>query len=384
MKPIVAAASASLLLLAACGPAPSSGGGGGGTDGGIPAPEFPARHATYPLAVDHGGGVLAHPRLVTISFTGYAHADKLKAFGENIVKSNWLQASGAPYGVHDGTYLGNFVFDTSPTTASGNGTASFIESHIRSGELPAAKKGEAPILYMVFYNLGVPILTGPNNDASCSTFAGFHQEASFATGRFAFAVLPQCPGDDWTYIETAASHELIEAATDPWPSSAPGWYVDSPSSPWMALGAEVGDECIDLVVTEGQDTYQRVWSNAAAASGNQNPCVPVKSGVQFGVTTTSDTTIVAHPGKDLTIHMHGWSAAARDPWSVDVFTWSEDFAGNPFLESSTMNNGDTDALHITIPAGTPAGSSALYLVVAHGASGSYSSTFWPVQVTVGS
>ena len=381
MKSIAAAVSASFLLLAACGPA-SPGGGGGGTDGGTPPPEFPAQHAAYPEVVDHGGAVLARPRVVTITFTGYNYTSQVQQFAQKVVGSKWLKAAGEAYGVGNGTYEGSFEFSNGPNVASDTGTANFIEQHIQAGDLPKAAPGEDPILYMVFYSPGVPILSGYHGSASCSTFAGFHSEADFTGDRFPYAVLPECPGDfsKWSYIESAASHELIEAATDPWYRTAPGWFITDVANPWSYLGGEVGDECIGLDIVEDGETYQRTWSNSAAKAGNADPCVPAGTAVQFGVTPTAARIVWGQQGQDLKVPIHGWSAAKRSDWHVQAFTWSEDWDGQPQMDTATMNNGDTVHLDVHVPANAPHNGNALYFVIAWSDDGG--STFWPVRITI--
>lgn len=384
MKSLAALASAAVLLLAAaCGP-PTNGQGpaDGGTDGGTHGGFQVAYHAPYPQVVNHGGGVLAHPRLATITFAGYAFTSQVKAFGTNVVTSKWLKAGGKPYGVGTGTYVGNFEFPTSPSTASNTGTASFIEQHIKAGDLPSAAAGEAPILYMVFYPAGVPISLGYKGSASCSTFAGFHDEAQYSTGKFPYAVIPRCSGSfaNWDYIEPTASHELIEASTDPWVHTGNGWYLGDPKDPWSSLGGEVGDLCVDLNVQEGNDIYQRTWSNSAAKAGNANPCVPDVNQPSFGITTNDTRIITGTAGHNLTIPIRAWTSGTMDPFSLQVFTWSEDFPGQPMLSATSVNNGDIADLQVTVPASTPHSSQALYLVIATTANGGAS--FWPVVIQV--
>jgi len=52
-------------------------------------------------------------------------------------------------------------------------------------------------------------------------------------------------------------------------------------SPWVAaLYGEVGDLCVSTQINEGSFTYQRIWSNSAAAK-ELDPCVPAVPAVRL-------------------------------------------------------------------------------------------------------
>jgi len=99
-------------------------------------------------------------------------------------------------------------------------------------------------------------------------------------------VLPRCAGDGQTGLAAltlAASHELIEASTDPQPDTMPAYsFADANHVGWaLFAGAEVGDMCEldndDAYVPPGFPwVVQRIWSNRAAWAG-QTPCVPADS-----------------------------------------------------------------------------------------------------------
>lgn len=99
----------------------------------------------------------------------------------------------------------------------------------------------------------------------------------------------------------AASHEIIEATTDPHagktaptndPTAYLGFYMTNVANqawPLVLGGGEVADLCVDIFgfgedrTTSGGYTVQRVWNNLSAAAGH-DPCVPIPSGeVYFNV-----------------------------------------------------------------------------------------------------
>ena len=139
---------------------------------------------------------------------------------------------------------------------------------------------------------------------SCTGFGGYHNAMVVNGVTFAYAIMPECPvaagghhGRALQYVTLAASHELAEAATDPFsvrargrPSSATTSTSTTPrpTPGTTVVGGEVGDMCFDdLGLGQDEDgrggfTVQRIWSNAAAAA-EQRPCVPALSRPYFNV-----------------------------------------------------------------------------------------------------
>jgi hypothetical protein len=90
-------------------------------------------------------------------------------------------------------------------------------------------------------------------------------------------------------ITASASHEIVEAATDPFPDTQPAYIgVDDDHLAWSVAitgPGEVGDMCgsesSQLGRYIGYFLVQRSWSNQAAAA-NLDPCVPATSSPYFG------------------------------------------------------------------------------------------------------
>jgi hypothetical protein len=108
-----------------------------------------------------------------------------------------------------------------------------------------------------------------------------------ASGRAIFAVVSECdpePPPTWGGV---SSHEILEAATDPYPTNAAFRDVDGTDFAWelVAHGGEVGDLCAwfegGFVATpDVGPKVQRMWSNAAMKKFH-DPCIPSASGVPF-------------------------------------------------------------------------------------------------------
>ena len=143
-----------------------------------------------------------------------------------------------------------------------------------------------------------------------------------AGGNVVYAVIPDCQLQSATVsaadaITTVLSHELVEAATNPYIETAPAWYgVAAPFLIWELAtgGLELADLC-EYPITQpvggaGHFAIQRSYSNAAALAGN-DPCVPAR-GVYFNaaVVTTDDVLISPPHATNMTLATRGSYIAA--------------------------------------------------------------------------
>jgi hypothetical protein len=106
--------------------------------------------------------------------------------------------------------------------------------------------------------------------------------------------MPHCNGFMTADVQVSASHEFIEAATDPHPNTATGYAGFDPDHlSWeffQAFQDEVADACENYQWAYYTDTetkfpypVQRSWSNKSAKAGH-NPCVPVPTDPWYNVT----------------------------------------------------------------------------------------------------
>ena len=201
-------------------------------------------------------------------------------------------------------------------------------------------------------------------DTSCVTFGGYHDET--AQSHIVYALVPRCatqsaPIDE---ITPPTSHELIEAATDPHPETAPGFVtVDAPDVVWeYTPGAEVGDMCEYIAAARqrlvGEFAVQRTWSNKSAAAGH-DPCVPVLDqpyvaaapilgDVMLGGTRTTGVQITN--GSSVTFDVELISDRPTDDWTIKVDDVASIIQQLPAelactLDRSTAKAGDT--AHVT-------------------------------------
>jgi hypothetical protein len=352
---------------------------GGVGDAGSPLPAIP----------NQGGPVIAAPKLVTVTFPGFAYETQVESFGAFVVQSNWLATVGADYGVGAGTHVHVTLTDTPPATAGDADVQALLEARLQDGTLPGGTHGSANgYIYMVFY----PPSTAIDSSTCVSDPTGnyrdtdWHYAVDDATGRIAYVVMGTCAQQSMQHLGLQASHELVEAMTDPFPSTAPAYRLPQ-SSPWTALGGEIGDLCelgAHDTTTEGGFTVQRIWSNSAALAG-RSPCVPAPPGDLYVVVTGEPDVIHTAPaGGSVDVTVRAWANGPTAPWSVSTRPASTVVAGvQP--PTFTATPGATAMLTVSIPPGTPSNTVATVLLMSSSADDAgkkYAVSGWPVVVQV--
>jgi hypothetical protein len=320
----------------------NGGTGGQGGDHGAPSSTYPAFTPDVPTIVSEGGPVLSNMRLVTVTWPGDENAAVFEAFGDAIGSSSYWRQINSEYGV-GGVQSGaeNHVRLTSapPAAMTDGQIRSFLGTQI--GASPSAlPPPTSQTLYALYLSKQTTLMYG-NIDACMAGVGGYHNETTANGVRFAYAVLPQCPIFGYGNVLMSASHELNEAATDPFPGTNPAY--DSFDADHLAYSyfnqqqEEVGDACEFFpssfyMETDPSFSYyiQRQWSNASARAGH-NPCVPAVAQAYFNLTVFPeqlDTLAVAGQqtkgfkamiGQPRTFQVGFFSdrATAR-PWSIQA------------------------------------------------------------------
>ncbi len=326
---------------------------------------YPAAHSALPQVKTAGGPVLANPKAVPVFFPGFAFRTELVDFLPKMGKSAYWKAVGAEYGVGALTAATPIDITEAPNAVVTDAEiqawliSRFDGTHPEFGTTPIAGA-----VYTLFYPAtttiylgnapapapdggvegGVPEggTKGPRAQASCKSFGGYHQDVKVAGVDVAYAVIPQCatfgPLTGVDVVTGTPSHELIEAATDPFPISKPAYTtVDDDHISWtFALGAgEVGDMCAQYDSSFYKDSeigyvVQRSWSNAAAKAG-QEPCVPVPASelpyfnaspqlpdyVSLAIGTTKGVKVPVGMSKTIELDLFS-SAAMSGPMTVSI------------------------------------------------------------------
>jgi hypothetical protein len=262
-----------LLLVAAALAGPIGCTGDGGMDMGPPPPR------AWPEVVSGGGGTLVPMRLVTLVTQGDPQQPEIESFGDALVASQWWTAVGADYHLDmagPSMHMTGASLPAGMTSITRPQTIGYLSSTIAAA--PPSLQPDGLTVYVLFLPPGVAIA----GNESCNDYLlGYHSR--YGTGGDAYAVVQHCQFQFASQLEQltlTASHEVIEAATDPRPGT--GWGILSKSPPWAgsawaaADGAtieEVGDLCEGTRAIEGGFAYQRSWSVSAAKAGG-DPCVP--------------------------------------------------------------------------------------------------------------
>lgn len=318
--------------------------------------------APLPRVVDLGGPRMAHPQLVAIFFQDDPDLAELTRFTHWVVGSSWLRAAGAEYGIGAGSVLGVVTWPRpAPAATTDDALAELLFRGVADGTLPRPTTGDlGDVLYVV--HLPAQTVVTTEHEISCVEFAGYHEAERRRGVELVYAVVPTCHGffagaTDLEARELATSHEIIEAATDPFPAARPAFQVSDPTSPWLALGREVGDLCargdLSTAWSEAGFVAQRSWSNVAAATGD--PCVPVATDAPYFNTTMARRTLLRiPPGGRASIDLTGWATGAVADWALSAVATTA--GGASFaLGATRLGPGRHTTLEVAVPATTPAG-----------------------------
>ncbi|MHB8420004.1 MAG: hypothetical protein ACYDCL_18170 [Myxococcales bacterium] len=371
-----------LALDAGDGGSAADAGDGGSGDGGD-AGFLEAAHDAFPQIPYGGGPVLTHPQLVTVTFPGLAIAAQAKGYDDWVASSAWLAQVGRDYGVGNGPAPLEADLDGGPPPWSGSADiAAFLSASFDGGALPPPSP-DGGQLYVLFLPPDAPL------SGLCTAVFGFHAQGLYQGLPFAFAIVPDCPAAATGYpdpegFELVASHEILEAATNPYPAAAGGgWQLVDPSDPWWAPGfGEVADVCEGQIwqAPDGGPFAQRIWSNSQAALGTGSPCLPTPAAPYFNVSPTPDAPLTIAAGASRTVPITGWSTAAVQPWELFEMAYFGDFDPAPIFADAGIDNGETQNVLLSVPAGTPPGSRTQLWIGSYAAGASDYTSFWPVAV----
>ncbi len=340
-----------------------------------------------PQVVNDDGGVLATPTIIAVFFSDDDPTTLAprEAFYKGIGASMYWQAA-AEYGVGAATAQIVELTEAAPATiddtsdAEGDPTALelWLLAEISSKALPGPT---VPTTYMINYPASTTVTA---NGTQCIDFDGYHSDVanSDMTQVYSYGVIPHCVDMGSTYLETfggTASHELIEAATDPYPDYFPAWaQADQAHIFWDEAnnGSEVADMCENdpeamFQFSDFPYTVQRFWSDKSVLAGH-DPCVPEIPGKTFFIgvpelpgkglydyymSNVEVSSVDIAVGASKTIYVDLYSDGTIPDWDVTVVDFNYFYSGDPTqaLLDITMpitsgNNGDRLAATITVKA----------------------------------
>jgi hypothetical protein len=330
---------------------------------------------------------------VTLTYAGDPNAAAFERFSEFAAGSSWLDAVGAEFGVGTGTAAAALRLPGGgPMTITDDELKHVIATNIASGALPEPVGDPNDFVYMFYFPASTTVLdmhgapicpAGPPGDF----VAGYHYEYADAVRHFAYAVVAGCArAQEVIDYEFTASHELIEAATDPYPTLDPAYNITDYRDAWRYTFGELGDLCNQKRVMSCGHLLTRVWSNAAALSGG-SPCVPVPAGEAY-FNTSVPTTMLQNvvPGQVLSFPVTGFSDRPVPDWLAYATVYPALSTFYPVLAPDTFhpNNGHVTTLTITVPTTAMHGDYAtIYLVSTENVT-TYATDFslWPIALYV--
>lgn len=314
---------------------------------------------SLPRVTYHGGPYLRRPRVVTITFKGDdpAIVSRLEQFGSLITRTRWWREVTAGYCAH-----GECIGEGRP--GSPIRLAEVLPGHVRDVDVEEllareAKAGlnslDAETVLLVYLPAGVTL-----SDAFVPRYCdggprAYHRALKFETSKVAYAVLPRCGGE--SELTATASHEILEAATNPDPSSRGfAFERNSASAGFTAAGVEPVDPCGLLTMNthrtvESGFVVQRAWSNRQASLG-RDPCVPTRAAQSYVALVPRQPVVrLTHAGDSATISLDAAADGSITNWAVSALADNGHQEREPCVETSLDRRkviiGETANLTIT-------------------------------------
>jgi len=330
---------------------------------------YPATHPAMPTVANLGGPVVAAPKFIPVTFTvvpADPFVSQIQDFMSKVGATSYWAGNVAEYGVGPATGETPIEISTMPFTSNpvdDTAIASWVAQAVASNVLPAY---DSNTVYVLFMPPGLSVTL--QGATSCDAFGGYHSETPLAMAAAPYAVIPRCANDfgDLSGIDVvtgAASHELIEATTDPFPDSNPAYaQVDNKDFGWeIGLGGgEVADMCAQntdafFKPSGFEYTVQRTWSNKAGKA-SQDPCIPSQGGTYFDTfslnigepITVSGLKLAV--GQSATIPVDLYSDSDTPAWFVGVQDSAALMGGAPELDLklNKTSGANGDQLQLTI------------------------------------
>ncbi len=328
-----------------------------------------AAHAPYPAIPSGGGATLSRARLVTLGYSSDDALPALAEFADFVAESGFVTEVAGEYGITDLEHaLHVQIDDAAPTSLDAEQVDALLSSFIARGTLPQASAADSPFVYALFFPAQTSITRFGVNACERAGDHGYHERSE--SSAVSYLVVPSCEPAFSALLSQLGSEQvdfarlLVDTLTNPSPQNEPAFALTDDSEPFSALGHEVGDLCWGRFVQRGPGYYlQRAWSNRGASRGS--PCVPAEpSAIPFGISSVPASKQTVDVGVAFGFRVEGWSARARPDWSLRATPFRGTYAIQIALSESTINNGRTSALELTLPFSLPSGTEGAVLLQA--------------------
>jgi hypothetical protein len=308
--------------------------------------------------------------MVTFANDDAAAVATLESWGDTITSTPWWTAVTGEYclqpamtpcigsgsgGGHVHLPAANASYTVNVGQPDNDELKALVQAQVASGVFPAPTPDT---LYSLQFPTGTTISPAAYHDEVIVTPPGGDPT------RVAFSVVAE-----HAVRTRGASHELIEAATDPFWKSAPGYQMMDPGfAAW--LGFEATDFCVDWpgypngapldVVSQSGFMVPRSWSNTAAL-GSHDPCVPAPSGSVYFNTAPEAQMVRLRAGETKALTVTGFSDAPMGSWNIRAYARIGNSISATF-DKASLSNGDTATLSVTRNSGQVGGSLGLLVI----------------------
>ena len=277
----------------------------------------PATSFDLPKVISLGGPVLSAPKVQAIYLAGYPFVAEVDDFLTRLAASSYWPGVVGEYGIGGLTVLASHTSSVpGPATIVSSDVPPFF-AQVMTADAAALGAASRDTMYLLLLPASTEVTMSGQSLCQATTASGYHTEAMVNGTTVALIVVPFCtsyPGDasltGVSVLTPTISHELVEAATDPFPSSAPAFLTtDEPHAMWAVAvnGGEVADLCENEtpnLVTPADigSPVQRIWSNAAVDAGI-GPCAPVPPGEIYfaALPALPDQVLVQRNGKSFSV-----------------------------------------------------------------------------------
>lgn len=381
----------------------SSKGGGvspdGGTvsaDGGADGGSYAAFKPDVGQIVNHGGPVIASPKIVTVTWSVDPNAATFEAFGDAIGSSQFWRETAGEYGIGaaaSGAKNHVRVMTAPPATIDASALEAWLVQQVADPATSGWPAYDASTIYVVYVPTATTLTPSGPQHAEVAVGANKHVP---------YVIIDENAHGTDSVVDAAtaaASHEIAETATNPEVFSDLAIVdFDAQHLAWQIFqaDAEIGDVCErndDARAKGAADLpflVQRLWSNRSATAGH-NPCIPAPSEPYYNVTPLDletisvfvDTAPTAQSGlgyrvpigQKKTIKLGFFSDAPMSaPWTIAAVegSWFSPASNGRLsiaVDAGSGQNGDTGAITVTANAMSKGAGNAVLVTVTSKAPG---------------
>jgi hypothetical protein len=360
----------------------------------LDAPPVVTGRPTQAILTSRGGPVMAAPKIIMLYSVGQSAnlRTKIDQVVAAIPGSTYWREITSQYGVGALTVVPAQTLPASVALPTSMADAGTYLVKITDGTHPGIPQSDGNTLYSL-------MLPATGFDGACTQFGGFHFDTVGANGKvIIYSMNFNCAAGNPSEVDVAGvvvSHELIEAATDPLPSTNPAYAtVDDEHVAWaVQFGGENGDLCHTRrdarePLRVAGVTVSPAWSNQSAMAGH-DPCVPAPATPYFYAAADvplvtdamgSQRYVMLAMGQSVTIDVKLYSDAVVTAWDLSTQLVREQ-GGTPSLtltfDDATGNNGDVRRLTIKRDAAGPLQGYSIFNIVSKQGNVSH---VWPVIV----